>query len=93
MFQGLISEQQILRVREWISAAGAGYPYYFGKHSFVLSLNTPDSAVGSAILDAYGTRYAVQICQTSPSTFFRAVSATSYVVFDNRAQRVYWIAR
>ena len=93
VFQGLINEQQILRVREWISAAGAGYPYYFGKHSFVLSLNTPDSAVGSAILDAYGTRYAVQICQTNPSTFFRAVSATSYVVFDNRAQRVYWIAR
>lgn len=93
LYQSLITSQQVLAAKEWIPGVGGGSDYYLGKHAFILSSTTPDSVIGSSILNAYGTEYAVQKCPGATTIFFTSVDASSYLIFANEAQRVYWIAR
>jgi len=93
LYQSLITTQQVLVAREWIPGVGGGPNYYLGKHVFILSSTTADSVIGSSILDAYRTSYAIQKCPRSETVFFASVDASSYRIFANEAQRFYWIAR
>jgi hypothetical protein len=93
LYHSLITSQQLLGAREWISGLGGSSQYYLGKHAFFLSSTTLDSAIGSSILNAYGTKYAVQKCPGATSIFFMSVDVSRYLIFANEAQRVYWIAQ
>jgi len=86
-----VSGHTLLNVREWLSLSGLQYPYYWGKHTFVLLQSTPDSPAAVQILRFYHTSVAVQRCGVGQTVFYQSLSSSNYVIYADELQRVYWI--
>jgi hypothetical protein len=85
----LVKNHQLLRASEWLSEAGVDYEYYYGKHTFVLLVNSPGSPAAAQILSFYNARYAVERCPSGTSTFFTSLRSSNYVVYSDELQRIY----
>jgi len=89
----LVSNQQLLIAKEWIPHASVNYPYYWGKHTYILVNSNPASPAAKDIIEFYDVAYAVQICSGTTSVFYSGLSSIAYVAYDDSLQRIYLIPR
>lgn len=90
LLSSIIIQQQVVSVNDWIPTASQQYPYFFGKHMFLLDNSAPGSPTARAITNAYGTEYAVQICSDSNSVYFQGLRQMSYQLYANEVQHIYF---
>ncbi len=89
LLNALVKNHRLLRANEWLPAAGMSYEYYWGKDTFVLLLNNPDSFAATQILSFYNAKYAVERCSASGDVFFSGLNTSNYVVYADELQRIY----
>lgn len=89
LLSSMLTAQQVLTVREWISGTSSLYDYYTGKHTYLLLQTTPETLLGNQLVQYYSVHYAVQVCPTPANPFFTYLHDESFVTFSNGMERVY----
>jgi hypothetical protein len=88
----LSSGHQLVTADEWLSTTGLFYPYYWGKHTFVLLQNYPDSPTSTQILDFYRVSVAVSRCSgTEGNVFYTGLGSSTYLAYADELQQIYWL--
>jgi hypothetical protein len=87
--QATVGNHQLIEAKEWLSSAGLGYNYYWGKHTLVLLQNPPNSVISNQILEFYQAEYAIQRCLDGRSAFFVGLDSSNYVVYSDQLQRIF----